>query len=103
MLWYEHMPNVKSVLNLVPAVHSEHPPQSSGAPTPRCFSNSTNSRLKMSETLTFDVAYSTSFEDLESLRDKMLKFLEANARDYQTAFDVAVVGKGSIVIVVIYE
>lgn len=45
----------------------------------------------MSESFTFDVSYSTSFEDLEKLRDKMLVFLQANARDYQIVFDVAVV------------
>ena len=46
----------------------------------------------MSETFTFDVNYSTSFEDIEILRQKMLKFLEGERRDYQPVFDVAVVG-----------
>lgn len=47
----------------------------------------------MSETFTFDVAYGTSFEDLERLRDRMMKFVVENKRDYQPAFDVAVVGE----------
>lgn len=46
----------------------------------------------MSETFTFDVSYSTTFEDLERLREKMLAFVENERRDYQPAFDVAVVG-----------
>jgi hypothetical protein len=46
----------------------------------------------MSETFTFDVAFATSFEQLESLRDGMLNFLKAERRDYQPAFDVVVVG-----------
>ena len=45
----------------------------------------------MSETFTFDVAYSTSFEDIERLRDRMLQFVTSERRDYQPAFDVQVV------------
>ncbi|KAF9566758.1 hypothetical protein CPC08DRAFT_747250 [Agrocybe pediades] len=48
---------------------------------------------QMSETFTFDVAYSTSFEDLEKLRTKMLEFVTAERRDYQPVFDVKVKGK----------
>ncbi|KAF9460703.1 hypothetical protein BDZ94DRAFT_1169180 [Collybia nuda] len=44
----------------------------------------------MSETFTFDVSYSTTFEDLERLREKMLAFVKAERRDYQPSFDVAV-------------
>lgn len=44
----------------------------------------------MSEAFPFDVSYGTTFEDLEALREKMLKFLVENKRDYQTVFDVAV-------------
>ncbi|KAF9049751.1 hypothetical protein BJ165DRAFT_1341961 [Panaeolus papilionaceus] len=44
----------------------------------------------MSETFTFDVAYSTTFEDLERLREKMLQFVEIERRDYQPSFDVKV-------------
>ncbi|PPQ98611.1 hypothetical protein CVT24_003944 [Panaeolus cyanescens] len=47
-------------------------------------------RLAMSETFTFDVSYSTSFEDLEKLREKMLQFVETERRDYQPSFDVKV-------------
>lgn len=43
---------------------------------------------QMSETFTFDVAYSTSFEDLEKLRQKMLVFVTEERRDYHPAFDV---------------
>ncbi|TEB38382.1 hypothetical protein FA13DRAFT_1726059 [Coprinellus micaceus] len=43
---------------------------------------------QMSETFTFDVSYSTSFEDLERLREKMLEFVTNERRDYQPVFDV---------------
>ena len=46
----------------------------------------------MSETFTFDVSYTTSFEDLERLRDKMLAFVKEERRDYQPIFDVTVKG-----------
>ncbi|KAJ7218050.1 Mechanosensitive ion channel-domain-containing protein [Mycena pura] len=46
---------------------------------------------QMSETFTFDVHYSTSFEDVEKLRERMLKFVTTERRDYQPAFDVVVV------------
>jgi len=45
----------------------------------------------MSESFTFDVNYSTSFEDLEKLRQRMLTFVTTERRDYQPAFDVVVV------------
>ncbi|KAJ3575123.1 hypothetical protein NP233_g1300 [Leucocoprinus birnbaumii] len=45
---------------------------------------------QMSETFTFDVAYSTTFEDLEKLRDKMLAFVKDERRDFQPSFDVTV-------------
>lgn len=45
---------------------------------------------QMSETFTFDVAYSTTFEDLEKLRDKMLEFVKSERRDFQPSFDVTV-------------
>lgn len=46
----------------------------------------------MSETFTFDVAYSTTFEDLEKLRDRMLEFVKTERRDFQPSFDVTVKG-----------
>jgi small-conductance mechanosensitive channel len=46
----------------------------------------------MSETFTFDVSYSTSFEDLERLREKMLEFVTNERRDYQPVFDVNIKG-----------
>lgn len=46
----------------------------------------------MSETFEFSVAYETTFEDLEALREKMLEFLQSERRDYQPIFDVAVIG-----------
>lgn len=46
----------------------------------------------MSETFTFDVSYSTSFEDLERLREKMLAFVTEERRDYHPAFDVNIKG-----------
>ncbi|KAJ3556902.1 hypothetical protein NM688_g1764 [Phlebia brevispora] len=46
---------------------------------------------QMSEPFTWDVAYSTSFEQIKRLRDLMLAFLDSERRDYQPAFDVIVV------------
>jgi hypothetical protein len=46
----------------------------------------------MSEPFEFDVAYSTTFEQLETLREKMLAFVMQETRDFLPAFDVAVVG-----------
>lgn len=47
----------------------------------------------MSETFSFDVSYSTTFEDLEKLRDRMLAFVKAERRDYLPEFDVKVKGQ----------
>lgn len=44
----------------------------------------------MSESFEFDVAYSTSFEQIEQLRAKMLAFVQSERRDYQPSFDVVV-------------
>lgn len=46
---------------------------------------------QMSESFTFDVAYSTTFEQIEQLRELMLKFVTDARRDYQPSFDVVVV------------
>ncbi|KIK67405.1 hypothetical protein GYMLUDRAFT_156530 [Collybiopsis luxurians FD-317 M1] len=46
---------------------------------------------QMSETFKFEVAYSTTFEDLEQLRENMLKFVQSEKRDYLPVFDVAVI------------
>ncbi len=51
----------------------------------------------MSETFTFDVGFSTTFEDLDKLRDKMLEFVKAERRDFQPSFDVTVKGRFSSV------
>jgi len=45
---------------------------------------------EMSETFTFDVAYKTTFSDLERLRDIMLAFLEKEQRDFHAVFDLTV-------------
>jgi len=45
---------------------------------------------EMSEVFTFDVAYTTSFHDLERLRETMLEFLESEKRDYQPVFNLTV-------------
>jgi small-conductance mechanosensitive channel len=55
----------------------------------------------MSETFTFDVSYSTTFEDLEKLRDRMLAFVKAERRDFLAEFDVKV--KGQCFDFLIYE
>jgi hypothetical protein len=49
-------------------------------------------RFKMSEKFEFEVAYSTTFEQIEQLRAKMLAFVKAEKRDFQPSFDVVVVG-----------
>lgn len=46
----------------------------------------------MSETFAFDVAYDTTFEQLEQLRERMLLFLKRERRDFLPSFDVFVVG-----------
>jgi len=45
---------------------------------------------QMSEPFTFDVAYDTTFEQIEDLRKKMLNFVTENGRDYQPSFDISV-------------
>ena len=49
---------------------------------------------EMSEPFTFDVAYDTTFEQIEALRGRMIAFLSNERRDYVAVFDVAVMGKG---------
>ncbi|KAI0035878.1 hypothetical protein K488DRAFT_42300 [Vararia minispora EC-137] len=44
----------------------------------------------MSEPFVFDVAFDTTFEQIEELRKKMLEFVSANGRDYQPTFDIVV-------------
>lgn len=46
----------------------------------------------MSEKFEFEVGYSTTFEQIEALRAKMLAFVKAENRDFQPNFDVVVVG-----------
>jgi small-conductance mechanosensitive channel len=48
---------------------------------------------QMSETFTFDVAYTTTFEQLETLRNQMLAFLTHERRDFLPSFDLTVIGK----------
>ena len=48
--------------------------------------------LQMSETFEFEVAFSTTFEQIESLRAKMLAFVKAEMRDFLPSFDVSVKG-----------
>ncbi|KIL66205.1 hypothetical protein M378DRAFT_186034 [Amanita muscaria Koide BX008] len=45
---------------------------------------------EMSESFTFNVAYATTFSDLEKLREKMLEFLAEEKRDYEHVFDLTV-------------
>ncbi|KAJ7188245.1 Mechanosensitive ion channel-domain-containing protein [Mycena filopes] len=47
---------------------------------------------QMSESFSFDVNYSTTFEEVELLRQRMLTFVTTERRDYQPAFDVVVLG-----------
>jgi len=49
--------------------------------------------LQMSESITFDVSYKTSFHDIEKLREKMLEFIKAERRDFEPVFDVTVKGR----------
>ncbi|KAF9268886.1 hypothetical protein L218DRAFT_1073318 [Marasmius fiardii PR-910] len=46
---------------------------------------------QLSETFTFEVAFDTTFEQLEKLRGKMFYFVQSQRRDYLPAFDVNVV------------
>lgn len=46
---------------------------------------------QLSETFTFDVAFDTTFEQLEKLRAKMFYFVQSQRRDYLPVFDVNVV------------
>jgi len=48
---------------------------------------------EMSEPFTFDVAYDTSFEQIEALRGRMIAFLSNERRDYVAVFDVTVMGE----------
>ncbi|KAJ7170538.1 Mechanosensitive ion channel-domain-containing protein [Mycena crocata] len=45
---------------------------------------------QISESYQFSVSYSTSFEDVERLRQRMLSFVTTERRDYQPAFDIVV-------------
>ncbi|KAI0256318.1 hypothetical protein BJV78DRAFT_1117812 [Lactifluus subvellereus] len=45
----------------------------------------------MSESFTFEVGYSTTFEQIEKLRGLMLGFVQSERRDFQPLFDIAVV------------
>ncbi|WRT64242.1 uncharacterized protein IL334_001173 [Kwoniella shivajii] len=44
----------------------------------------------ISESFTFEVAFDTTFESLQSLRARMLKFCKDNSRDFLPVFDVIV-------------
>ena len=46
----------------------------------------------MSESFKFDVVYSTTFEQIEALRAKMLAFVQSETRDYLPSFDVTIDG-----------
>ncbi|KAL0072385.1 hypothetical protein AAF712_000148 [Marasmius tenuissimus] len=46
---------------------------------------------QLTETFTFEVAYDTTFEQLEQLRSKMFYFVQSQRRDYLPSFDVNVV------------
>ncbi|KIJ22990.1 hypothetical protein M422DRAFT_276512 [Sphaerobolus stellatus SS14] len=46
----------------------------------------------MSETFAFDVAFDTTFSQIEQLRVKMLAFVVANKRDFMPSFDITVIG-----------
>ncbi|KAH9040170.1 hypothetical protein EDB85DRAFT_2072323 [Lactarius pseudohatsudake] len=45
----------------------------------------------MSESFTFDVHYSTTFEQIEKLRSLMLGFVQSERREFQPLFDIVVV------------
>lgn len=44
----------------------------------------------MSESFEFEVAFSTTFEQIEQLRAKMLAFVKEERRDFLPSFDVVV-------------
>ncbi|KAI5123926.1 hypothetical protein M0805_006343 [Coniferiporia weirii] len=45
---------------------------------------------QMSETFEFEVAYSTTLEQIENLREKMVAFVQSQGRDFLPSFDVVV-------------
>ncbi|KAF8499687.1 Mechanosensitive ion channel-domain-containing protein [Russula emetica] len=45
---------------------------------------------KMSESFSFDVNYSTTFEQIKKLRSLMLSFVQMERRDFQPSFDIVV-------------
>jgi hypothetical protein len=49
---------------------------------------------QMSEPFEFDVAYDTTFEQIEALRATMLKFVESQRRDFIPIFDIVVLDIG---------
>lgn len=51
---------------------------------------------EMSEPFTFDVAYDTTFEQIEGLRGRMIAFLSNERRDYVPMFDIIVMGKETV-------
>ncbi|KAJ7924831.1 hypothetical protein B0H13DRAFT_1976209 [Mycena leptocephala] len=58
----------------------------------KCFIQNIRRSPQMSESFTFDVNYTTTFENVESLRQKMLTFVTTERRDFHPAFDIVVVG-----------
>ena len=61
----------------------------------------TDEAPQQSEPFEFDVAFSTTFEQIERLRELMLAFLKAERRDYQPIFDVYVIGAPKFTVIFI--
>ncbi|KAF8427818.1 Mechanosensitive ion channel-domain-containing protein [Tirmania nivea] len=47
---------------------------------------------QMSETIKLDVDFSTTFEDIQALKEEMAKFVQENNRDYRPDFGIEVAG-----------
>jgi hypothetical protein len=74
-------------------VHTKYSSKPQGTFLPRSLCGFAEISGQMSESFTFEVEYSTTFKQIETLRGLMLGFVQSERRDYQPLFDVVVVGK----------
>lgn len=75
-----------------PIVHSKYSPQPQGWVHRRLQCRLAKVSCQMSESFSFDVDYTTTFKQIETLRSMMLGFVQMERRDFQPAFDITVVG-----------
>jgi hypothetical protein len=85
------------LLTFFPVVRSKHSSKPQGTFHCRSLCGFAKNSGQMSESFTFEVSYSTTFEQLEKLRCLMLNFVQSERRDFQPYFDVLVGGTCLIV------